>query len=133
MNTTLPADILNPPLVSHEGSEGLMSEPLPLTIAGRSPFDGIRLRWSGIGNLILAVACASGGNVAGIIFGVIFLILAIATWSITRLGTRPWYALSPGARALAGTGSVIGLVFLYLCFGIFFLTIWFIKVLAQMM
>ena len=108
-----------------------MSEPLPLTIAGRSPFDGIRLRWSGVGNLILAVACIATVHVAGIIFGAIFLALAIATWAITRMGTRPWYSISPGGRALAGSGSVIGLVFLYVCFGVFFLTMWFLRIIVS--
>jgi len=94
---------------------------LPLTFRGRSPVDGIRLRWAGIGCVALSMPCFFGiRGVGGFILGLLLLGLAIAIWAITRLGTIPWYDLAPAGKAVAGTGATVGLCFLY----VFFLAFW---------
>jgi hypothetical protein len=86
---------------------------LPLTIKGRSPLSESGFRWGGAGSLILGLACAFGaGGVAGIFFGILFIMLAIATWGFSLFGTMPWDRMSAAGRVLAGTGSVIGVAFL---------------------
>jgi hypothetical protein len=134
----LGVEVENNPLHGPRGD--IMSEPtpqpasLPLTIKGRSPFDERRLQWQGTGSILLALYCMLGvGGAGGIIFGILFLLLALATWIITRFGFRDWYSIPTGQRIIAGTGSVIGLAILYLAFGVFFLTIWFILLICDWM
>lgn len=119
-----------------------MSEPstgssqLPLTIFGRSPFDGIRLRWCAIGNMVLALYCFFGsrGGIGGILFGLLFVFLIVTTWSVTHVGTTDWRTVPPsGWRVVAGIGAVTGFVFTYLFFAVFFMTIWFIMLIADWM
>jgi hypothetical protein len=117
-----------------------MSEPtqssgaVPFSIMGRSPFDETRLRWQGAGNIVLALYCLFGaGGAGGIVFGILFISLAVATWVITRFGSRDWYSIPPTERYIAGTGAIIGVAAIYLTFGIFFLTIWFIMLIADWM
>lgn len=94
---------------------------LPLSFRGRSPVDGIRLRWAGIGDVVLAIVCfVSIPNAGGVILGLLLVALAIATWAVTRLGTIHWYDLAPAGKAVVGTGAAVGLSFLYL----FFLAFW---------
>jgi hypothetical protein len=105
---------------------------LPCTIMGRSPFDEVRLRWQGAGNLLLALYCMFGvGGIGGVIFGILFILLAGATWTITSFGRRDWYSIPPNGRIIAGFGAVIGVAFVYIFFGIFFFTIWFIMLIAN--
>jgi hypothetical protein len=101
---------------------------------GRSPFDETRLRWQGAGNIVLALYCLFGaGGAGGIVFGILFISLAVVTWVITRFGSRDWYSIPPTERYIAGTGAIIGVAAIYLTFGIFFLTIWFIMLIADWM
>jgi hypothetical protein len=94
---------------------------LPFSFRGRSPVDGIRLRWAGIGDVALATVCfVSIRNVGGMILGLLLVALAIATWAVTRLETIHWYDLASAGKAVVGTGAVVELGFLYL----FFLTSW---------
>jgi zinc-ribbon domain len=114
----------------------------PLTIGGWSPFDKVRLRWGGGGCIVLGIALIASGHSAGAtVFGLLFIGLGIATWIITQFGTRgqaefngewhsAWNSMSTGGRAIAGTGAVIGLVFVYLLFFWFFIIIWVIKILT---
>jgi Double zinc ribbon len=100
----------------------------PLTIAGWSFFDKVRFRWGGVGDIVLGIALIGGGHSAGaIIFGILFIALGIATWVLTKFGVRgyeefgdnwysAWNSMSTTERAIAGTGSVIGMLFLYVLF-----------------
>lgn len=102
--------------------------PPPLSFLGRSPVDGIRLRWSGIGNIALAMPCFFGiRNAGGIILGLMLIALAIATWAVTQLGRKDWYYLRPGEKVIAGIGATTGLGFLYLFFAAFWLVIGMLK------
>src|SRR5664280_2245881 len=85
-----------------------MSTPPP-TIAGRSPFDHIRFRWGGAGSIALGVAIMFTGAGAGIVFGILLVLLGIATWIFTKFGETSWYDMSAAGKVIAGTGSVIGL------------------------
>jgi hypothetical protein len=108
-------------------------EPLPpLTLGGWSFFDKIRFRWGGFGDIVLGIALIGGGHSAATaIFGVLIIMLGIATWILTGFGgggaesSDNWYAawhrMSTPGRAVAGTGSVIGMLFLYLIFFWFFI------------
>lgn len=98
----------------------------PLSIAGRSPFDARRLHWQGAGNILLALYCIFGaGGAGGVFFGILFLLLALATWVIAFRANWDWYSIPPDyQRVIVAVGAVIGVTFTYLCFGIFFLVIW---------
>jgi hypothetical protein len=111
----------------------------PLTIGGWSFFDKVRFRWGGGGAIILGISLIGGGHSAGAaIFGVLFIGLGIATWVLTGFGSRgreewgddwysAWNSMSTNGRVFAGTGSVIGVLFVYLLFFWFFIIRWFIK------
>jgi hypothetical protein len=64
-------------------------------------------------------------NGGAIVFGVLFIMLGIATWVLTGFGKTPWYAMSTPGQVIAGTGSVIGLLFVYTVFFYFFILRWF--------
>ena len=63
-------------------------------------------------------------SAGGIVFGVLFIMLGIATWILTHFGSgedgRQWYSawntMPTVGRTTAGTGSVIGMVFFYVLF-----------------
>lgn len=96
----------------------------PFTFADRSPFDGIRLRWGSVGDIVLGIGLIGGvGGVGGIIFGILFILLGATTLIITRFGSTSWYEMPTSAQVFAGVGSIIGLVFLILFFFWLFL-IW---------
>jgi hypothetical protein len=92
---------------------------LPFTIAGRSPFDPIRLRWGDLGCVVLGTMILFTGQVTGIIFGILFILLGIATWLVTAFGETDWYDVDPPGRYVAGTGAVVGFIFIS-----FFLLTW---------
>lgn len=97
----------------------------PLTFGGWSFFDKVRFRWGGIGDSVLGVALIGGGHsAAAAVFGVLFIALGIATLILTGFGGKNWYTawnkMSAPRRAIAGTGSVIGVLFIYLIFFWFF-------------
>ncbi len=103
---------------------------LPFIYApGRSAVDPTRLRWSGVGNAVLALYFIFGSQSGafGVIIGILIIALGLATWIISRLGTREWYSIPPNARIIAATGAIIGVAITYLVFGIFFLIIWVIR------
>jgi hypothetical protein len=103
---------------------------LPFIYAqGRSAVDPTRLRWSGVGNAILAMFFMFGSHsgALGVIVGLLIIALGLATWIITGFGRRQWYSIPPNARAVAATGAIIGVAMTYLVFGIFFLIIWVIR------
>lgn len=103
---------------------------LPLTVAGRSPVDPIRLRWGGGGAVALGVLAMFNGA-GGFVVGVLLALLGVATWVVTAFGATPWPALSSPRKAVAGVGVAVGLTFLYLFFGIFFLIMWIIRIATQ--
>lgn len=97
----------------------------PLTIAGRSPFDGIRFRWGGVGDVLLGISLIGAlHNGGAIVFGILFMVLGIATWIFSGFGKTSWYAMPTAGRVIAGTGSIIGLLFIYLVFFYFFILRW---------
>lgn len=81
---------------------------LPLTIADRSPFDPIRLRWGGLGCIVLGALITGTGEVAGIVFGILFILLGLATWLLTGFGGIGWYDVATPGRYVVGTGAIIG-------------------------
>jgi hypothetical protein len=88
-----------------------------------------RRRWSGIGNLLLGAGCIFGaGGAGGVVFGILFILLGIATWIITKFGAIPWHDLSGVPLVLASTGAIIGVVFLYLAFCYLFIFFFVLKV-----
>src|ERR1700722_11709901 len=128
---------LNAPIVP-EPPPRVYSKP-PLTIGGWSFFDKVRFRWGGGGAIILGISLIGGGHSAGAaIFGFLFIALGIATWVLTGFGSRggeqwggdwysAWNSMSTNGRVIAGTGSVIGVLFAYVLFFWFFIILWFIK------
>jgi hypothetical protein len=106
---------------------------VPLTLAGRSPFDPIRLRWGGLGAVVLGVVLLFQGATAGVVFGIFFALLGIATWAVTRMGATSWLELTPLGKGVAGTGAIVGLGFLVSFFLIFFLVVGFIKLIVSWM
>jgi hypothetical protein len=105
----------------------------PLTIGGWSFFDKVRFRWGGAGDIVLGISLIGGVHSAGgIVFGILFIMLGIATWIFTRFGSgengRQWYSawntMPTVGRVVAGTGSVIGMAFLYILFFWFVILRW---------
>ena len=93
----------------------------------RNPPPGIALKTfgGGVGNIILGIALIGGGHSGGaIVFGVLFIILGITTWILGGFGRKPWFDMSPASRRIAGTGAVIGMLFLYILFFWFFILRW---------
>jgi len=104
----------------------------PLTFGGWSLFDKVRPRWGGFGDMVLGIAAIGGGHSAGTtVFGVLCIALGITTWVLTCFGGgggeapnnwyTAWNTMSTPSRAIAGTGSVIGMLFIYLIFFWFFI------------
>jgi hypothetical protein len=112
----------------------------PLTIRGWSFFDKVRFRWGGAGDILLGISLIGGAH--NIVFGVLFIILGIATWVYTKFGNgdtslvvdadpggwyTAWNSMSTAGRVIAGIGSVIGVLFLYIVFFWFVIAWWFWK------
>lgn len=106
-------------------------QPLPFNIGGRSFADDIRLRWGGLGCVVLGVLASGTGGAPGIFFGLFLVALGVATWTITRLGRIPWHDIPTNTRWIAGAGSIIGNAFFLFFFLTFFLVAWFINTLAN--
>lgn len=82
--------------------------PLPLTIAGRSLLDPIRIRWGGLGALCLGIGLLFTGEPAGAFFGVVLAALGIATWVLSSFGATYWYDIPSPQKYVVGTGAVVG-------------------------
>jgi hypothetical protein len=79
----------------------------------------------GVGNILLGVSLIGGVHNGGaIVFGVLFIILGVATWILGGFGRRPWDRMSPASRRIAGTGAVVGMLFLYVLFFWFVILRW---------
>lgn len=85
---------------------------LPLTIAGRSPFDPIRLRWGGFGTILLGVLIVFTAEIAGIVFGIILILLGLATWRLSGFGRIGWFDIPAPHHYIVGAGAIIGFIFL---------------------
>jgi hypothetical protein len=106
---------------------------LPLTIAGRSPYDRIRVRWAGSALVVLGVVLFSQGTV-GVIFGILCIALGIAVWGLTRFGARDydWYLLPPTARWIVGPGALAGSILAFVVVGGCYYMLRFIQFLLRM-
>ena len=79
----------------------------------------------GIGDIILGAALIGGVHSGGAIaFGVLFVILGVTTLILGGFGHKPWDEMPPASRAIAGTGAVIGMLFLYVLFFYLFILRW---------
>lgn len=112
----------------------------PLTVRGWSLFDKVRYRWGGGGAILLGICLIGGaGGAGGIIFGILFISLGIATWVFTSFGNgnnelrsekdpgrwyAAWNSMSTNGRVVAGIGAGIGMLFLYVLFFWFFILRW---------
>jgi hypothetical protein len=119
----------------------------PPTIRGWSLFDKVRFRWGGGGDILLGICLIVGVHDAGgIIFGLLFIMLGIATWIFTNFGrgrgpSNPkkdngdwylaWNSMTPTGRGIASTGSVIGNVFLFILFFYIVIIRWFWKYIIE--
>jgi hypothetical protein len=83
---------------------------LPLTIAGRSLVDGTRIRWGGFGAVGLGTGLLFTGEAAGIFFGIILLLLGLATWILSSFGSTWWYDIPTPQRYVVAVGSVVGMM-----------------------
>lgn len=104
---------------------------LPLTIAGRSLVDSIRIRWGGAGAVGLGLLALFSGSAAGIFFGVLLLGLGVATWALSGFGSRWWYDIPTPQRYIVGTGAVIGMLAFSLIILSFFVISWILTMLAN--
>jgi hypothetical protein len=97
-----------------------MSAPETMQPGIRKPPPRIVLKTfgGGVGNIILGVALigSTGGSAGGIVFGVLFIILGVMTLILGGFGRKPWDDMPPASRRIAGTGAVIGMLFLYILF-----------------
>ena len=105
----------------------VITDKVPCTIFGRSPFDPIRLRWGGGGDLVLGVILILQGEPTGVAFGAVCIILGITVWILSGFGSIPFMALSTSNQRIVGIGAVVGVVFLYTFFICFFITLWTIQ------
>jgi hypothetical protein len=61
---------------------------LPLTVAGRSPFDEVRVRWGGFGALAFGIGLLFSGTAGGIVFGILLAVLGGAALALSRVRGR---------------------------------------------
>jgi hypothetical protein len=104
-----------------------MSAPDVMQQEQRRPPPGIVLKTfgGGLGCILLGVATIGGlHSGAAIVFGVLFIILGVATLIFGGFGRTPWFDMSPAGRRIAGTGAVIGMLFLYVMLCWFFIIRW---------
>lgn len=87
-----------------------MTTPLPMRYGkGRSLVDKTRIRWAGVGNLVLGVLLIIFGGLGTKVIGVLFIVLGLAVWILSAFGTIPFPTMSPVQKATVAIGSV-GLV-----------------------
>lgn len=104
---------------------------LPLTIAGRSPFDGIRIRFGGLGAAGLGIGLFFTANPAGIFFGIVLLGLGLATWFFSSFGSTWWFDIPTPQRYVVGTGAVTGMLIFTVTVGGLFVMAWIIQMVAS--
>lgn len=104
---------------------------LPFTVADRSPVDGIRIRWGGLGSSALGVGLFFTADPVGIFFGFVLLGLGLATWILSSFGQTWWYDIPKPQRYVVSTGAVTGLVALVVFLGGFILVAWIIQLVAR--
>ena len=84
-----------------------MTEPLPLRYGkGRSLVDKARIRWAGVGNLVLGVLLIIFGSLGTKVLGGLFIALGLAVWIVSAFGTIPFPNLSPPKKVTVAIGSV---------------------------
>lgn len=89
-----------------------MTAPLPLKYGkNRSLVDKTRIRWAGLGNVLLGLLFLAAEGLDTTIIGVLFLALGVAVWWGTRFGTVSFTALRPPWKAIVVVGAV-GFLFL---------------------
>lgn len=85
---------------------------LPLKYGkNRSLVDKTRIRWAGLGNLLLGLLFLAAEGLDTAIIGVAFLALGVAVWWGTKFGTVSYTALRPPWKAVVIVGAV-GFLFL---------------------
>jgi hypothetical protein len=94
-----------------------MTAPLPLKYGkDRSLVDKTRIRWAGLGDIVLGLLFLSAEGFGATIVGLLFLTLGVATWTVTRFGTRSFSVLTPVSKGIVIVGA-LGFLFL----GMFYL------------
>ena len=81
--------------------------------------------------MVIGVALMFSGGPAGIVFGILFLLLGIATWIFTSFGATPWHHVSTPGQIVAGAGSIIGNAFLLMFFLTWFVLKWCFELFAN--
>jgi hypothetical protein len=110
---------------SYTPDTALQEHSRPPGTARKPPGIVLKTFGGGVGNIILGIALIGGGHSAGaIVFGVLFIILGVTTWILGGFGRKAWDEIPPAGRAIAGTGAVIGMVFLYVLFFWFVILRW---------
>ena len=104
---------------------------LPLTISGRSPFDGVRIRWGGLGAVGLGVGLLCTAEPVGILFGAALLGLGLATWIMSGFGTTWWYDIPTPRRYIVGTGAIAGMLIVIFFVGGVMLAAWLVQMFAS--
>jgi hypothetical protein len=91
-----------------------MSTPLPLKIGhGRSLVDKTRIRWAGLGDIVLGLLFLAAEGFGTMVVGVLFVALGLATWVVTRFGNRSFTQLTPVWKVVVVVSS-LGFLFLAL-------------------
>ena len=101
--------------------------PEPMQREHSKPPPGIVLKTfgGGAGNILLGIALIGGVHSGGaIVFGVLFIILGVTTWILGGFGHKPWDQMPPASQRIAGTGAVVGMLFLYVLFFWFVILRW---------
>jgi hypothetical protein len=89
-----------------------MTAPLPLKYGkDRSLVDKTRIRWAGLGDIVLGSLFLAAEGFGTTIFGLLFVALGVATWVVTRFGNFPFTQLSGGWKVVVAVAS-LGFLFL---------------------
>jgi hypothetical protein len=86
-----------------------MTAPLPLPLTyrkGRSLVDRTRVRWAGVGNLVLGGLLVIFGGLGATIVGLMFVVLGLAAWIVSGFGGVPFGQLSRGKKTVVVIASV---------------------------
>ena len=84
-----------------------MTAPLPFTYRkGKSLVDKTRLRWAGLGNLVLGGLLIFFGDLGATVAGGLFVALGLATWIVSGFGGVPFPELGPSKKMIVVVGSL---------------------------